>query len=273
MKVLGLSFSPRKLGNCEIAIKEIFLNLSPNIEYDFINISKYNLKPCIACYKCLFENEKCPLDDDFYEIFNKILDSDALIMACPSYFLGPNSSFKLFIDRFLISYNYHERLYNKETILISIAGIENGGEGYVDLSLLATARLLNLNVKEHLVLYAALPGEVILNSENKKKLKYAAEKLFVNKNVNKNEYQCNICGNQYFEFLDNNEIQCLVCKHKGSLQLVNNKIKVKMQKDNTIFYGDEEANLRHKEWLKNMKERFITERKKIKEVTRKYLKI
>ncbi len=272
-KVVGISFSPRKLGNCEISIKEIVNNIPEDIEFDFIQMSKYNIKQCIACYHCLFEKGKCKLDDDFYKVFNKILEADGLIIAVPSYFLGPNSSFKVFIDRFLISYNYYKQLYLKPTILISLAGVKPCGEGYLDLALKTTARALNLNVKGSAVLYGALPGEVLLDDENKNILKNLAHKLFKedSDNVDTAGNICNICGSSYFEFLENNFVRCMVCKNKGKLILEDNSVNVYMEQSGEPFYGTKEANIRHKKWLMNMKERFINERKKLKEITKKYL--
>ncbi len=273
-KVLGIAFSPRKLGNCEIAIKEINNNIDEEHEFEFININKFNIKPCIACYNCLFEKGKCKLDDDFYTVLEKILNADALILAVPSYFLGPNSCFKVFLDRFLISYNYFEKLYNKKAVMLSIAGVPNGGEGYTDVALKTTARILNFNLVGSAVLYGALPGEIILNENNKNILKNLGKNLFKDneeklKELFECDICCNICGSNYFEFLENNFVRCIVCKNKGKIVMEDGKVNVYIE-EGEIFYGTKEANLRHKKWLMNMKERFISERKKLKEVAIKY---
>jgi multimeric flavodoxin WrbA len=273
-KVVGISFSPRKLGNSEIAIKELVNNIPEDIDFEFIQINKYNIKQCIACYKCLFEGSKCKLDDDFYEVFNKILDADGLIFAVPSYFLGPNSSFKVFIDRFLISYNFYEKLYLKPVILISLAGVKPSGEGYLDLALKTTARALNLDVKGSAILYGALPGEVLLDDENKDTLKKLGKNLFGEDSQSFSKEQgniCTICGSNYFEFLENNFVKCIVCKNKGKIVIEDNSVNVYMEQTGESFYGTTEANQKHRKWLMNMKERFIAERKKLKEITKKYL--
>ncbi len=273
-KVVGISFSPRKLGNCEIAIKETVNNIPEDIDFEFIQISKYKIKQCIACYQCLFEGGKCKLDDDFYEVFNKVVKADGLIIAVPSYFLGPNSSFKVFIDRFLISYNFYKELYHKPTILISLAGVKPSGEGYLDLALKTTARALNLDVKGSAILYGALPGEVLLDEENLTTLKKLGKALFDNNGIEKDNLNgniCSICGSNYFEFLENNFVKCIVCKNKGKIVIEDNTINIYMEQTGEPFYGTKEANIRHKKWLMNMKERFISERKKLKEITKKYL--
>ncbi len=271
-KVAGFSFSPRKLGNCEIAIKEIANNIREEFELDFVNVSKYNIKPCVACYSCLFNHGNCKIQDDFSILIDKIKQADALIFAVPSYFLGPNSSFKLMIDRFLTFYGYFEDIYNKPSILITTAGVKNGGEGYVDLALRVTARALNLDVVGSAILYGALPGEILLSQDNRDTIKSLAQKLFLNK-VDENKLftnHCNICGSKYFEFLEYNSVRCLVCKNKGKIVFENGEFNIHIE-NGDIFYGSREATLKHRDWLMGMKERFINEREQLKELTRKYL--
>ncbi len=268
--IVGIAFSPRKLGNSEIAIKEIVNNFPEKVNFELINITKFNIKPCKACYKCLFGDGTCPIDDDFMEVFNKVKEADGLIIAVPTYFLGPNSSFKVFVDRFLISYKYFDKISEKPTILLTLAGVENGGEGYTDLALKSTARVLDLKVVGSAVLYGALPGEVVLNEENLKILKDLSTRFFTeNEDKKIKEFNCNICGSNYFEFLENNFVKCLVCKNKGKLVMEDNKINVYIE-EGELFFGSKEAKLRHKEWLKNMKNRFISEREKLKEIAKKY---
>ena len=266
--IVGLAFSPRKLGNSEIAIKELVNRFPEKVNFELINISNYNIKYCKACYKCLY-GEKCPLDDDFMDVFMKLVEADGLIIAVPTYFLGPNSLFKLFIDRFLISYNYFNKISDKPVILLTIAGVENGGDGYTDLALKSTARVLDLKVVGSAVLYGALPGEVVLNEKNLNILKELANKFFQEVSHELKEFNCNICGSNYFEFLDNNFVKCLVCKNKGKLIFEDGKINVYIE-EGDLFFGSKEAKLKHREWLKGMKERFIKERKKLFEIIKKY---
>ena len=268
-KIVGIAFSPRRLGNSEIAIKEIVNNFPENVDFELINILKYNIKPCRACYKCLFGDGSCTIEDDFMEVFSKVIDADGLIIAVPTYFLGPNSSFKVFIDRFLISYKYFDKISEKPTILLTIAGVENGGDGYTDLALKATARVLDLKVVGSAILYGALPGEVVLKEENLKILKELAKNFFKEEKEEVNDFKCNICGSNYFEFLENNFVKCLVCKNKGRLVIEDGNINVYIE-EGELFFGSKEAKLRHKEWLKGMKNRFIAEREKLKEVMKKY---
>jgi hypothetical protein len=58
-----------------------------------------------------------------------IVDADALILAAPTYFLGANAVPKLIVDRGLAFYAHIERLWEKPSVGVCIAGIP-GKEGH-----------------------------------------------------------------------------------------------------------------------------------------------
>jgi len=97
-RILGIVGSPRDLGNCEIMVKEISRNITENHELLLLRLSEFNILPCKGRYSCLFEENRCIRDDDFYKILNSILASDALIVAAPTYVFSVNSSLKRFTD-------------------------------------------------------------------------------------------------------------------------------------------------------------------------------
>jgi len=90
-KVLGLIASPRNLGNCELVIKEVARNIPEYHEIYLLRFSDYELKPCKGCYKCLFDEAKCRLEDDFYKILNAIADANGILLAVPTYFYSAKS--------------------------------------------------------------------------------------------------------------------------------------------------------------------------------------
>ena len=75
-KILGIIGSPRKLGNCEIFVKEISENISIPHELQLLCLPKFNILPCRGCYQCLYKDEQCVLDDDLNVVLKSILDSD-----------------------------------------------------------------------------------------------------------------------------------------------------------------------------------------------------
>ena len=126
--LLGIVASPRKFGNSELFIKELYLQLSGSWELQLIRLPEMDIRPCKACYQCLFGEEKCPQQDDFALVLETLAQADALVVAAPTYLLGANASLKRFLDRGLSFYAQLDRLWGKPAVGVAIAGIE-GMEG------------------------------------------------------------------------------------------------------------------------------------------------
>ncbi len=108
MKVLLLSGSPRKEGNSYIALKEIGDELQRNgVDYKIIELGNKPVRGCIACYKCI-ELGRCVFEDDIYnKVFEAAKECDALVVASPVYFGGPNGSLCALLDRLFMSAGKH----------------------------------------------------------------------------------------------------------------------------------------------------------------------
>jgi multimeric flavodoxin WrbA len=52
---------------------------------ELIDLSKLDIKYCNACATC-FATGRCVHDDDFSELFRKILGCDGLVLGSPNYF-------------------------------------------------------------------------------------------------------------------------------------------------------------------------------------------
>lgn len=105
-KVLGLSFG-RKMKNTEILVKKALMTCEEaGYEVEFIRVDDLNIKNCTGCVSCvvgLISGRgvgKCHLQDDFYIIDEALMQSDALIIGCPTYETSPTGRFKTICDRF-----------------------------------------------------------------------------------------------------------------------------------------------------------------------------
>ena len=78
-EILGIIGSPRKLGNCEIMVKEISRQISITHELQLLRLQDFNILPCIGCYHCLFKEGQCVLDDDLKTITKAVVDADELM--------------------------------------------------------------------------------------------------------------------------------------------------------------------------------------------------
>ena len=71
-----------------------------------VRLPELDIRPCRACYQCLFEQMKCPQEDDFLSVLSLLAEADAYVVAAPVYLLSANSSLKAFMDRGLQFYAF-----------------------------------------------------------------------------------------------------------------------------------------------------------------------
>ncbi len=138
--LLGIVCSPRKFGNSELFIKELYRQLTGEWRLTLVRLPELDIRPCRACYQCLFGEMQCRQDDDFAVVLQALIESDAYVVAAPTYLLGPNASLKRFLDRGLAFYAHLDRLWGKPAVGVAIAGI-TGMEGYTKLAVESFVKL------------------------------------------------------------------------------------------------------------------------------------
>ncbi len=142
MKVITILGSPRKNGNTAKVLGWVEEELrSRGHQAERINIAEYKLEGCIGCYKCQRDPEKlaCSHTDHGLEIFQRMIEADAVVYATPLYCWGFTSQIKPLIDRHLcLSTGFDNPSTHKSHIdckrtalLVTAAG--NKGEGNSDL--------------------------------------------------------------------------------------------------------------------------------------------
>lgn len=271
--LLGIAASPRRFGNSELFIKELYLQLSGSWELQLIRLPDMDIRPCKACYQCLFGEEKCPQNDDFALVLETLSQADALAVAAPTYLLGANASLKRFLDRGLSFYAHLDRLWGKPAVGVAIAGIE-GMEGCTKLNVESFIRLAMGDLRGSDVVYGALPGEIFLRPGGKETAKRLATALTEgNEKVDPSIPTCPVCGGDTFRFLPDGRVRCMLCSNSGAYVWQEDRLHLEMKPvKHALFlsYGDAR---RHADWLRGMKEQFLTRRKELKEVTSNYIKI
>ena len=63
MKILGVSGSPRKDGNSDVAARTILETMRDFGETEFIRIADYDIEHCIGCGRC-WESHRCAIEHD-----------------------------------------------------------------------------------------------------------------------------------------------------------------------------------------------------------------
>jgi multimeric flavodoxin WrbA len=101
MKVLGINCSPRKGGNTEILIREVFKPLEKEgFHTELFQIGGRKIRGCIACMKCRKESDgRCHQKNDIInECIGKMEKADAIVIGSPVYFADLTGDAKAFLE-------------------------------------------------------------------------------------------------------------------------------------------------------------------------------
>jgi len=100
MKILGINASPRIGGNTDLLLDKVLQGAgSKGADTEKIILNKLKFVPCQECAK-MSDDGGCLVDDDMQEVYKKIKDSDAIVLASPVFFGSLSAQSKMMIDRF-----------------------------------------------------------------------------------------------------------------------------------------------------------------------------
>jgi len=260
---LGLIGSPRKLGNCEVFVKEIASLIPESHTLKLIRLPSLTIEQCLACYGCIMDLT-CPHEDDMEFLLQQIVGSDALIIASPVYFLGSHSIFKRIIDRGFLFYTVLKKTYGKPCILLSFYGIKNR-IGTAPQTMMSFATFLGLDIKANMNVRAALPGEVLTFPRQAELAKRLAGMLFSKERKTRKNQGCPFCGCDIVK-MEKKKFTCTLCHGTFSIDEHGKMARIK---EGGII-GPPEHMFLHKTWLRGMKEEFLKKRKEIMQLTLQY---
>ncbi|HSA38331.1 MAG TPA: flavodoxin family protein [Methanoregula sp.] len=102
MKVIAFNGSARKDGNTSILVNKVFGELNKEgIKTELFQLSGKKIRGCTACGKCFTNQDKrCAVKGDILnDCIEKMLESDGIILASPTYFSDVSTEMKALIDR------------------------------------------------------------------------------------------------------------------------------------------------------------------------------
>lgn len=269
--LLGIVGSPRRLGNCEIFTKEIYARFPPGWELRLMRLPDLDIRPCRACYQCLFDAMRCPQEDDFPAALEALAEADAFVVAAPAYLLSANGSLKKFLDRGLQFYAFVDRLWGKPAAGVAVAGIE-GMEGSTRLHIESFIKLTMGDARGVAVVYGALPGEALLLPENRRIAASLAESLLdPEKRIEPAAPRCPLCGGDTFRFLPDGSARCMLCSGSGRYEWGENGLAFEILPGSHPLFLSREDVARHAEWLRGRKESFLSRKKELKGIIKNYL--
>lgn len=102
MKVIAFCASPRKGGNTDLLVEEALKGaISKGAQGEKIMLQKIKMGFCLGCRRCKDTDyeEMCIIKDDMDGIYQKITDSDAIIIGFPIYTGRECAQLSTFFDR------------------------------------------------------------------------------------------------------------------------------------------------------------------------------
>jgi len=99
-KIIVLVGSVRKAGNTELLANSFANGARENNVVEIISVADYKTNPCIGCNSCFTRKDnRCFQKDDMDYIYDRLLETDMLVLASPVYFYGISAQLKAIIDR------------------------------------------------------------------------------------------------------------------------------------------------------------------------------
>jgi multimeric flavodoxin WrbA len=106
-KILAIVGSPRKDGNTDILVQKVAEGaVSKGAKVNTLHLGELNIRECDGCHAC-WKGKHCSKNDDMLAIYDKIIESDAIVFGTPVYWYGPTALMKALIDR-LVYFNCPE---------------------------------------------------------------------------------------------------------------------------------------------------------------------
>jgi multimeric flavodoxin WrbA len=100
VKVLALLGSPRREGNTAKLLREVLKGVEEEGgEIEEIPVTARNIQPCGEIFDCIENNGVCPIQDDMVEIYEKLKETNVVIVATPIMNLGIPAKLKALMDR------------------------------------------------------------------------------------------------------------------------------------------------------------------------------
>lgn len=130
-KVLVILGSPRKKGNSAILADRIAKGAAAeNAKVETVYLNGSKISPCQACMNCQKKRSTgCAIRDDMQDIYPKLIEADAWVIASPVYWFTMSAQTKIFMDRCFALPAYGKDPFSGKRIAIAIT---YGGEDVFD---------------------------------------------------------------------------------------------------------------------------------------------
>lgn len=180
MKVIGINGSARRDGNTAILINTVFEELKKEgIETELIQFAGKVIEPCKACLTCGGQNNCKHKKDMFYEIFEKIVQADGIILGSPVYSANISANMQAFVERAAVVGDMNTGIL-KHKVGAAVAAVRRGGA----LQAIDAMNHLFLNHEMFIagsiywnMVYGQMPGDVMKDEEGLNNMKNLGQNM------------------------------------------------------------------------------------------------
>lgn len=130
VKVLGISGTPVKAGNCDTMVEEALRAAAevPGVQTDFVTLADKQISLCRHCQWCIENRSPCRIKDDAHAVFEKMLEADGLILGAPVWNVGAAPLFSTLISRWRYYQFFTYMFSNKVSGLLTVGFLGIGLE-------------------------------------------------------------------------------------------------------------------------------------------------
>jgi hypothetical protein len=227
--ILGIVGSARPWGNSELMVRQVLRGAqAEGGSAQMIRLTSLRLESCTGCMRCAIAGKPCRLRDDMSWLVDAVQVADALVLAAPTYFLGPAAVVKLLLDRLLM---VTARIQETQPLLRpAVTCITAGLEDWRGVSLPylnALVAAFGFRPIESLTAVAAGPGEVLLDD------KLTAQALVAGQRLGRGELEpapappgvCPVCHCESF-ILKADQAICPICARTATIQAEDGAIRL-----------------------------------------------
>jgi len=99
VKILAIYGSPRRKGNTSLLLKNAVKGaIEAGAEVEEMILRDLKMSPCLEIYGCK-ETGRCVIQDDFQQVYDKLLSCQGLMLASPIFFYTVSAHTKILMDR------------------------------------------------------------------------------------------------------------------------------------------------------------------------------
>lgn len=182
MKVLAINGSARKDGNTAILINTIFEELNKaGIETEMVQFSGNVIEPCKACFACSGQKNCVHRKDMFWEVFDKMMNADGIILGSPVYCANISANMQAFLERAAVVCDMNRGLLNnKYKVGASVAAVRRGG------AMQAIDAMNHFFLNQEMIVvgstywnmvYGQMPGDVLKDEEGLANMRNLGENM------------------------------------------------------------------------------------------------